>query len=35
VLGPGDSAYFDNQLPHGARALGRAPALALVVTTEG
>jgi transcriptional regulator with XRE-family HTH domain len=35
VLGPGDSAYFDNQLPHGARALGRAPALALVVTAEG
>jgi transcriptional regulator with XRE-family HTH domain len=35
VLGPGDSAYFDNQLPHGARALGRTPALALVVTAEG
>jgi transcriptional regulator with XRE-family HTH domain len=35
VLGPGDSAYFDNELPHGARALGRRPALALVVTAEG
>jgi transcriptional regulator with XRE-family HTH domain len=35
ILGPGDSAYFDNQLPHGARALGRTPALALVVTAEG
>jgi transcriptional regulator with XRE-family HTH domain len=32
VLGRGDSAYFDNELPHGARALGRAMALALVVT---
>jgi transcriptional regulator with XRE-family HTH domain len=35
LLGPGDSAYFENQLPHGARALGRTPALALVVTVEG
>jgi transcriptional regulator with XRE-family HTH domain len=35
VLGPGDSAYFDNEVPHGARALGRTPALALVVTVEG
>jgi transcriptional regulator with XRE-family HTH domain len=34
LLGPGDCAYFDNQLPHGALALGRTPALALVVTTE-
>ncbi len=35
VLGPGDSAYFDNELPHGARALGRTPAVALIVTVGG
>jgi transcriptional regulator with XRE-family HTH domain len=35
VLGPGDSAYFDNELPHGARAIGRTPAVALIVTVEG
>jgi hypothetical protein len=35
VLGPGDSAYFDNEVPHGARALGGTTALALIVTAEG
>ena len=34
VLRPGDSVYFDNELPHGARASGARPALALVVTLE-
>jgi len=34
VLGPGDSVYFDNELPHGARALGARPAVGLVVTLE-
>jgi transcriptional regulator with XRE-family HTH domain len=34
VLGPGDSVYFDNELPHGARALGARAAVALVVTVE-
>jgi len=34
VLRPGDSVYFDNELPHGARAVGARPAVALVVTLE-
>ena len=34
VLRAGDSIYFDNELPHGGRALGRAPATVLVVTHE-
>ena len=34
VLGSGDSVYFDNELPHGARASGARPAVALVVTVE-
>ncbi len=34
VLRPGDSVYFDNELPHGARAVGAVPATALVVTHE-
>jgi quercetin dioxygenase-like cupin family protein len=34
VLRAGDSVYFDNELPHGARALGRTPATALVVSAE-
>jgi transcriptional regulator with XRE-family HTH domain len=33
VLNTGDSAYFDGSLPHGYRALGEAPARALVFTT--
>lgn len=34
VLRAGDSVYFDNELPHGARAAGASPAVALVVTLE-
>jgi transcriptional regulator with XRE-family HTH domain len=34
VLRQGDSVYFDNELPHGARATGAGPAVALVVTLE-
>ena len=34
VLGPGDSVYFDNELPHGGRALGATAATALVVSHE-
>lgn len=34
VLQPGDSVYFDNELPHGCRARGAGPATALVVTYE-
>jgi transcriptional regulator with XRE-family HTH domain len=34
VLGPADSVYFDNELPHGARASGARPAVALLVTLE-
>jgi transcriptional regulator with XRE-family HTH domain len=34
VLRAGDSVYFDNELPHGGRALGAQPAVALVVTVE-
>ena len=34
VLGPGDSVYLDNELPHGGRARGSSPAAALVVTYE-
>lgn len=34
TLGPGDSVYFDNELPHGARASGARAAVALVVTLE-
>jgi transcriptional regulator with XRE-family HTH domain len=34
VLRPGDSVYFDNELPHGARATGAGAAIALVVTLE-
>ncbi|MBI1734670.1 MAG: helix-turn-helix transcriptional regulator [Candidatus Rokubacteria bacterium] len=32
VLGPGDALHLDAGVPHGARALGRAPAVAVVVT---
>jgi len=34
ALRPGDSVYFDNELPHGARALGTGAATVLVVTYE-
>lgn len=34
VLRQGDSVYFDNELPHGGRALGATPAVALVVTLD-
>lgn len=34
VLRAGDSVYFDNELPHGARALGGTRATALVVSVE-
>jgi len=34
VLHAGDSVYFDNELPHGGRALGRRAATALVVSVE-
>jgi transcriptional regulator with XRE-family HTH domain len=34
VLGVGDSVYFDNELPHGGRAVGPRPAIALVVTVD-
>lgn len=34
VLRTGDSVYFDNELPHGARGLGRTPSTALVVSVE-
>ena len=34
ILRPGVSVYFDNELPHGARAAGAGPATALVVTVE-
>lgn len=33
ILSPGDCLYFDNELPHGGRALGRNGAVALIVTT--
>lgn len=35
VLRPGDSLYLDGRVPHGGRAFGRRPAVALVVAAGG
>jgi transcriptional regulator with XRE-family HTH domain len=35
TLGAGDCAYFDNEIPHAARAAGRRAAVALLVTFNG